>query len=124
MAALALGACSGMAKKDQTPEEAVVERAQARYDALMRKDQDGLEEALTFTSPSYRTFNTVRQYSAVVAGRGMWNDVSVRSAACEEDVCKVTVDLTYTSPQFKLPLTRPFYEKWIKVNDQWWIYHK
>lgn len=125
MAALALSACAGIStQKNKTPEEIVVERAQARYDALMQKDEDGLAKAYTYTSPSFRTYTTVKQYNAKVAGRGMWNKVSVRKAECEESICKVMVDLTYTSPQLKIPLTRPFYEKWIEINDQWWIYHK
>jgi len=122
--AIALGGCAGLSQKNTSPEELVVERAQARYDALMLKNEDGLKKAFGYTTPAYKTFNTVRQYNALVAGRGMWNEVTVREAICEESTCRVTVDLTYTSPQVKIPLKRPFYEKWIKIDDQWWIYHK
>ncbi len=124
IAALALGACSGMTTKNQTPEEIVMERAQARYDALMQQDAEGLAIAFDYTSPSYRSYATAKQYNAKVAGRGMWNKVEVETANCEDSVCKVKVNLTYTSPQFKLPITRPFHEKWIEINGEWWIYHK
>lgn len=122
--AMALGACAAMPQKNKSPEELVMERAQARYDALMQKDEEGLEKAFSYTTPSFRGYTTSRQYNAKVAGRGMWNEVKVSSVECEESVCKVKVDLTYQTPQFNIPVTRPFFEKWIEIDGNWWIYHK
>ncbi|MCV6622359.1 MAG: hypothetical protein OIF51_11495 [Cellvibrionaceae bacterium] len=122
---LGLAACANVQYANMTAEEIVKERAQQRYDALMEKSEEGLKKAWEFTTPSYRSYTTHGQYNALVAGRGMWNAAKVTKVECEEDsVCEVTAQVTYTSPQMGIPITRPLENKWIKVDDSWWIYHK
>lgn len=119
-----LGACANMFVDNRSPEEIVAERSQERLDALMEKDMKGLATALKYTTPSFRQHTQLGEYNARVAGRGYWNEVKVNKVDCEENVCDVTVDMTYTLPQLGFPTTRPIDEKWIKIDGVWWIYHK
>ncbi len=124
VAVAASSGCAGLMQDNRTPEEIVAERAQERYDGLMQKNMEGLGEAFKFTTPSFRQYTTPEQYNARVAGRGMWNAAKVNKVTCEEDVCDVVIDVTYTSPQLGLPITRPLDEKWIRIENEWWVYHK
>lgn len=124
VAVVATSGCVSLMQDNRAPEEIVAERAQERYDSLMQKNMMGLKEAFKFTTPSFRQYSTPEQYNAHVAGRGMWNAAKVSKVSCEEDVCDVAIDVTYTSPQIGVPITRPLHEKWIRVENQWWIYHK
>lgn len=119
-----LGACANMFVDNRSPEEIVTERAQERLDALMKKDMKSLATALEYTTPSFRQHTRPGEYNARVAGRGFWNAAKVNRVSCEEEVCDVIVDVTYTSPQLGLPITRPLDEKWINIDGGWWIYHK
>ncbi|WP_299980328.1 hypothetical protein [uncultured Pseudoteredinibacter sp.] len=101
-----------------------MKRAEARYEALMKKDQAGLAKAWEYTTPSFRGYTTVEQYAPKVAGRMFWSAVEPRGAECEEDVCEVTFNLTYKPPQLNVPITRPLKNKWLFIDGEWWIYHK
>lgn len=109
---------------NRSPEEIVTERSQERLDALMKKDLGSLTIALEYTTPSFRQHTKPGEYNSRVAGRGFWNAAKVNSVSCEENVCDVVVDITYTSPQLGVPITRPLDEKWINIDGGWWIYHK
>ncbi|MCV6577331.1 MAG: hypothetical protein OIF58_16535 [Cohaesibacter sp.] len=107
-----------------TPEEIVTKRAQARMDALLQKDVDGLKEAYKYNSPAFREHTSANEYHRYVAGRTMWNFARVKSVSCKEDVCDAVVEINYTLPQIKHPMSSPFEQRWIKVDGQWWIYNK
>lgn len=124
MAVAASSGCANLVEDNRTSEEIVMSRAQERYDSLMKKDMVGLAEALKFTTPSFQKYTTARQYNARVAGRGMWQKANVSRVACEEDVCEVVTNITYIHPKIGVPVTRPLKDKWILVDNQWWIYHK
>lgn len=124
-AAVGLSACASLGFEDKRPAEVIVaERSQERLDALMEKSTEGLEAALKYTTPSYQKHMTAGRYNVLVAGRGFWNEAKVKSVTCEEDVCDVITLVTYTSPQMGFPVERPLDEKWIKIENNWWIYHK
>lgn len=124
IAALTLGACSGMTTKNQTPEEAVVERAQARYDALMKKDQKGLEEALSYTTKSFRDITSAAEYQGRYGGRAGWESADVQKAMCDESVCEVSIKVVFKTHRINVPLNTYIDEKWIEVDGEWWVYHK
>lgn len=111
--------CVTAGKQDLPPEEAVQLRAQGWADALMARD---VAAAYAFTSPNYRQFASAKAYNVNVAGSSSWTSAVVDSVQCEEDVCDVRVIIEYTLRQYKLSNRRPLDYKWVRVEDEWWLY--
>ena len=116
----------------KTPEQRVLERSQARLDALLANDW---EKAYGFSSPGYRAQKDVRRFQADFAGARMWVDVNAASAECEEQRCTVLARVSYRPPmgrvgrpsdmanQQQLPVvTRGNQERWVLVDDEWWFF--
>lgn len=105
----------------KSSEDIVKERSQKRLNLLIKKDT---EKAWTYTSPSYRQRISAENYKNQVAGIVSWIDAKVVQVRCEEERCAVTYDLTYKMDKFNLTNTRPMEEVWVKLENQWWIYHR
>lgn len=123
--ALTLAGCSGLPVNKETdnraPEDVVKERSQARLDALLAGD---IAKAWTYTTPSYRERADHRAYTALVAGSVNWTRASVDSVSCAEEACDVTTMISYKLRKPRIENTRPLEERWIKVDGQWWIFHR
>lgn len=123
LAAAALLAACASAPAPRTPEEAVQQRAQQRWDALLEKD---VESAYGFFSPGQRSATSLEAYQReLLLSRVRWQGARVAGAACEEDACEVKVDLTVllASPVpgvRNYEITRPITERWILAQNQWW----
>ncbi|MCK9246788.1 MAG: hypothetical protein M0P11_07530 [Anaerolineaceae bacterium] len=120
-ATLLLAACAGTGLSGKTPEQIVEQRAQQRLDALMAWD---LNKALEYTSPAYRSRVSKNQYGSRYLGVSNWTEAKVESVSCKEDRCDVKTMITYEMVRPKITNTRPRDEVWIKVDGQWYIYHK
>ncbi|WP_151702572.1 hypothetical protein [Nitrincola alkalilacustris] len=126
-AALVLLAVAGCASISpavvESPEEIVSKRAQERLDALIAGD---LPKAWAFTTPAYRQRVTnPMHYSAVVGGSGGWINAKVDNVVCDTaESCNVRILITYKLLRPAIENTRSLDERWIKIEDQWWIFHR
>lgn len=119
---LVLGFLSGCASlSNKSDEDIVKERAQARYDALIKGN---IKAAREFTAPTYRQRVSVEGYQSVMGGVGNWKKAEVSSVKCEEERCEVTGLITYTIPRMKMENTIPLDDVWIKTDGKWWVYHR
>lgn len=115
-----LGGCSILPTKN--PEEIVAERAQQRLDFLMAGDYQASYE---FTTPGYRSTESVGRYGTRWSGVGMWISANVIKAECTAaeliDRCKAVVQVVYRAVGYD-PLTTMLTEDWILIDDSWYLY--
>jgi hypothetical protein len=119
----ALSACASF--QPQTPEDAVMARAQQRWDLLMKKD---FEKAYAYSPPSYRGVTPYADFRAKFGTGLTWKSVVVHSAQCEPERCQVKVrveaqvPLMVTGARGKLQEVVSYYdEAWIREDGQWWL---
>ena len=124
--ALAAGACTtlpfGAFSADSPNEQksaAVRERAEARWQALIRDD---IPAAYGYLSPTTREVVSLDQYKAKVA-RGTFREVRIDDVKCEAELCKVSVWLTFDRPRMKGMVT-PLEETWIIERGQFWYVYR
>lgn len=116
--ALLLAACATTPK---TPP--VVERAQARWDAVI---SNRLEEAYTFYSPGYRSSASLIDFGVTMRTRRIqWTSATYRDHECDGDRCTVRFDIGFRVPKPVPGLD--VYEgqdvaedTWVRSNGQWW----
>jgi len=94
---------------------AVRERAEARWQALIKDD---IDKAYSYLSPTTRDVVSLDQYKGKVA-RGTFRDVKIDAVECEAELCKVTLRLTYDRRAMKGMVT-PLEETWIIERGQFW----
>lgn len=111
--AMAVAGCAAM--KPQTAEEVVKERAQARWDALVKGDA---RAAYAFLSPGSRAVLTPENYATSIRV-GFWKSARVERAVCEaQQTCEahVTIEYEFQAQRIKTPLR----ETWIREGTDWW----
>jgi hypothetical protein len=109
----ALAACGTLDLRDD--EVVVKERAQARWDALVKGD---FRAAYDYLSPGSRGVLTPEAYAGSLR-TGFWRTAKVDSVTCAtKDNCEahVTIEYEYQGRRTKTPLT----ETWIREGSQWW----
>ena len=115
-AALSLSILVGCGGLDLRDDDAIVkERAQARWDALVKSDIRGAYEYL---SPASRAAMTPEAYASSIRA-GFWKSAKVNSVTCStKDNCEVhaTIEYEFQGRRTKTPLT----ETWIREGSQWW----
>lgn len=110
---VAVAGCVAM--KPRAAEDLVKERAQARWDALVKGDVKG---AYTFLSPGSRAVLTYESYAGAIRA-GFWKSAQVDRAVCEtQQACQahVTIEYEYQAQRIKTPLR----ETWIREGTDWW----
>jgi uncharacterized protein YchJ len=112
--ALVLGAGGCATVPEQSPEQVVKVRAQARWDALVKGD---IETAYGYLGPGSRAVNSLEAYKASIR-KGFWTGAQVESAKCEGDTCEVSaqIEYQYRGTRIKTPLA----ETWIRQQGNWW----
>ena len=123
---LAVSGCAVIQPK--TDEERVFALAEQRQAALLERD---FVAAYKYMSPGYRQLNTLEQFTSNYTGVYAWESSDVLSAACEEDICKVHVEIEYDSARMFNTGRRPSVEKqiisrvnietWLKLDNRWWF---
>jgi hypothetical protein len=107
---------SGCAALDLRDADAVVkERAQARWDALVKGDTSA---AYQYLSPGSRAALTRDAYAGSIR-QGFWKSAKVDSVKCESaDSCdaQVTIEYEFQGRRMKTPLR----ETWIREGSEWW----
>ena len=124
LATLSVQGCTTVTD-NRPPEEIVVERAAVHLE-LLREQQ--WEQALSYTTPGFRSQTTPEQYSGRYGGVWMWKETRVGDVSCDgqpvTDRCKVQTYRTVSSPHFQGDIEHYSPKVWIKVDGQWFIYEK
>ena len=108
--------CATAPERPRSTEDVVKQRAQARWDALVRSD---IEAAYGYLSPGTKSVTSLEQYTKSIR-KGFWKSAVVNDAACNPDSCDVTstVIYVYEGREFKTPVK----EKWIREGSDWWFF--
>jgi hypothetical protein len=108
-----LAGCAALTPR--SPEEAVKERAEARWDALVKGD---LKSAYDYYSPGTRQVLSLQSYEGSIR-RGFWKTAHVEKVQCESNErCVVTVSIEYEFQGRRTP--SGLQEAWIKEGGNWW----
>ena len=122
--AMLLTACAS--NPQQTPEQQVAQRAEARWKRLIAKDY---QQAWEYLMPSYRNLVSPQDYGKRFGSAGAWTNAIIHEVTCEPSVCKVKVRVTTKMrvPLFaaKIPEVNTYVdERWVREDGQWWLYEK
>lgn len=115
-----LTACATTAPQSQ---EALVERAQARWDAILERDYDA---AYALYSPGYRSATSRTDFEIELRSRRItWTSAEYRDHSCEGQVCTVTFDIKYVAPRPAPGIAKwdgrsSAEDTWIEASGQWW----
>ena len=122
---LSVSACAVMQPK--TDEERVTGLAEKRQAALLKHD---FKTAYQYMSPGYRQLNSLEQFADNYAGVYSWVSSDVLDASCEEDICKVNVEVvvdlglmqnTRAPAAEKVLVPRVNQETWLNLDNKWWF---
>ena len=123
-ALLTVGGCASMAPgigKDTPPEEkqkVVAERAEARWQALIKGD---LDTAYTFLSAGSRAATPLDLYKRKIKP-GSWRAARPEKVECEAELCRVNMMITIDAKRMK-GLEVPLTETWIiEDGNAWFVY--
>jgi nucleoside phosphorylase len=103
----------------RTAEMIVKERAQARWDALLKGDS---KAAYGYMSPGSRSVVTEKDYAASIR-EGFWKAAVVDGVECgaaQSCDALVTIEYEYLGRRTKTPLR----ETWIREGSDWWYLRK
>ena len=106
------------------PAEIVIEKAQARWDALVERD---FAVAYEYTTPGFRERTQVEDYRLDMMRRPLrWESAQVQQVECEEMRCSVEILVGYRVPVGPTGIRnmqnqRPVRENWIEVDGDWWF---
>jgi hypothetical protein len=112
-----LAGCAGIGTRP--PEQAVQERAQARWDLLVKGD---IAAAYGYMSPGSRSVITPQGYESSIR-RGFWKSAKVDKVECatpESCEAHATIEYEYRGQRIKSPLR----ETWIQEGRNWWFVQK
>ena len=117
---LGLAGCAGIGV-DSSPEakqKVVAERAEARWQLLIKGDLAGAYE---FMSAGSKATMSLDLYKAKIKPGG-WRQASVEKVDCEAEICKVVLKITYDRKQMK-GIETPLSETWIiEKGSAWYVY--
>ena len=106
------------------PEEAVRQRAQARWDALIAADWS---KAYRYMAPSYRALVEEKRYANQFGGGAGWVAAEVVNVTCGEDRCAARMKVTarpILGARSGEPVSTHFNETWIREEGEWWLFEK
>lgn len=126
-AVLGLAACTtlpagGGLSKDSDPKakaDAVVQRAQARWDALLKGD---VKAAYGYLSPASRAVTSLERYQAKT-NTAQLRSIKLDGAKCEGEICQLKFWLTFDHRVMR-GVTTPIEETWIIENGQAWFVYR
>ena len=119
VAAVLVGCATiGPGSSPEQKQKVVAERAQERWDVLIKGDVAG---AYRFLSAGSKASTSAELYKAKMKP-GLWRQAKVDGVDCEAEVCKVTVLVTYNAKRMK-GIETPVAETWIIENGSaWYVY--
>ena len=116
---LLVGACASV--DTRPPEQAVSERSVERAELLMRGE---FEAAYAYTTPGYRSLESVNDYAGRWLGASMWEEASVAKVSCNGEPaerCQVALRILLQMPQAGLIPTH-FQETWVLSKGKWYLF--
>lgn len=128
---VAVAACAGIGgvSKDSPPDvkaAVVKERAEARWQALIKGD---LDAAYAYLSPGSKAATPIAAYRRQIRP-GLWRAVKIDSVECEAELCSVKLQLTYDIPRGPMSpkpytgLETPVAERWVIENGSAWFVYR
>lgn len=117
---LGVAACASISATSapEAKQQFVAERAEARWQALIKGDVDG---AYTFLSAASRKATPLQSYKSVIKP-GMWRQAKAEKVDCKDEICEVQLSVTYDAKQMK-GITTPVRETWIiEDGSAWFVY--
>lgn len=126
MALMAAGALlSGCASIQTKPEDAVTQRANERWQALLKGD---MAKAYAYSTPGFRAVVEVEGFKGRTGIAGRWLAAQVVNVTCDTpERCKAVIKLEFSTliPGFsKDRMTTHIDETWLLEDGQWWIFQK
>src|SRR2546430_7045785 len=110
-----LGGCATTGSADRA-KEIVAQRAQERWDLLVKNDFAG---AYKYLSPGSREVITADAYAAGFR-RNFWSGAKVGEVSCAaSDACEAEIWIEYQNRG--LQMRTPIHEKWISQRSNWWV---
>jgi len=120
-AAIAVAAgCASIGAGSRPAEQVVLERAQARWNALVERN---FEAAYPFLTPGYRAVVPVGTYRRQSTGPAQWEGAKAQSAKCEAARCVVTVEITFRIglPGHADRVSSTYVDEiWVLEDGQWY----
>ena len=109
--------CAGVAPRS---DEAVVkQRAQARWEALVKGD---FNAAYGYFSPGSRSVMSATDY-ALSLRRGFWKSAVIEKVECgSAQICEVSATIEYELKGLRTKT--PLRESWIRDGSEWWYLRK
>ena len=123
LAAVAMWGCASLSGSSPAAdkEAAVRSNAQARWDALIKRDYPA---AYAYFSPASRDTIPWEAYSAKMGTIAVnYRAATVEKVDCAAEGCKVTLSLTYDYQKFK-GVTTPLVEDWIIDGGKAWFVYR
>lgn len=126
MALMATGALlSGCASLQTKPEDAITQRANERWQALLKGD---MAKAYAYSTPGFRAVVEVEGFKGRTGIAGRWLGAQVVNVTCDTpERCKAVIKLEFSTliPGFsKDRMTTHIDETWLLEDGQWWIFQK
>ncbi|MDH4282116.1 MAG: hypothetical protein OEV36_05655 [Myxococcales bacterium] len=102
---------------DDEARRIVSERAQQRWDLVMKGQ---FERAYEYLSPASRSTLSVEAFRRQSAAGRWWRSMKQEKVDCRDDTCQVTMLLEYDLFEIK-GLKTAIHETWIKDAGTWWL---
>ena len=115
-----LSGCAGLTVESSTADKdkVITERAEARWQLLIKGDVDG---AYQYLSAGSKATTSQAVYKSKIKP-GIWRSAKVSRVECEAELCKVEVTVTYDFRNMH-GLETPVPETWIIENGSaWYVY--
>jgi len=120
--AFAAGCASIGAGSGSAAEAIVLERAQARWNALVERDWN---TAYPYITPAYRAIVPLKRYGNQFTGPLQWESAKAHSATCEGARCTVRVEISFRTllPGHTDRLSSTFVDEvWVLEEGTWYKY--
>jgi hypothetical protein len=122
-AAVTMAGCASLGSS-RSATEVVLERAQSRWDALLKRDW---ASAYGYLSSGYRATVPLDRYGSQFGGPMQWEAAKAQGAECEESRCVVMVEITFKLllPGHRDRTSSTFVEEvWLLEEGQWYKFEK
>ena len=122
IAAACIAGCAGLSPAK--PEDAVRQRATARWQALIGGN---VEQAYGLLAHSYRAVTPLSRYKGSFGGAVTWVSADVFKVDCEPEKCTARVRIDFQHPlaaKVGGVLSTHIDEIWLLEGNQWWLFQK
>jgi hypothetical protein len=118
----ATGCSAPAVQVGKTDEAVLIDRAEARWAALIEAD---FARAYEFESPAYRDVHTLRMFVSQFGGAVGWTAAEVLGVASDAsgEAASVTVLISYQAMDAGggvMDGQRPVDERWVRTGGEWW----